>query len=105
MHRKHHAFTWLAGLTLFAAAALAHENPEPKEAPVTRHASGTFDVNIAPLDLHFDAGDKLGRMSIRNNPTGPFGPPSLPTRSTAWRARSTTSLPSIPMIAMMSWSD
>ena len=64
MWRKFHAFNLLAGLTLFAATAFASEIPEPKEVPVTTHASGTFDVNIAPLDLHFDGGDKLGRMKI-----------------------------------------
>lgn len=63
MHRKTHAFTLLAGLTFFAATAIAQEKSESKEAPVTTHADGTFDVNIAPLDLHFDA-DKLARMSI-----------------------------------------
>lgn len=63
MNRKR-AFTFLAGITLFAATVFAQENPEPKEAPVTTHATGTFDVRIAPLDLHFDGGDKLGRMSI-----------------------------------------
>ncbi|HEX7046288.1 MAG TPA: DUF3224 domain-containing protein [Gammaproteobacteria bacterium] len=31
---------------------------------MTTTANGTFDVKIAPLDLHFDAGDKLGRLSI-----------------------------------------
>ncbi|HEX6927903.1 MAG TPA: DUF3224 domain-containing protein [Gammaproteobacteria bacterium] len=31
---------------------------------MTTHATGTFDVRIAPLDLHFDGGDKLGRLGI-----------------------------------------
>lgn len=64
MHGKQHALVLLAGITLFAATAFARGDSEPKEAPVTTHASGTFDVAITPLDLHFDGGDKLGRMSI-----------------------------------------
>jgi len=28
------------------------------------HATGAFDVKLAPLDLHYESGDKLGRMSL-----------------------------------------
>ncbi|MBW3567827.1 MAG: DUF3224 domain-containing protein [Proteobacteria bacterium] len=30
----------------------------------TQQAGGTFDVKLAPLDLHYDGGDKQGRMGI-----------------------------------------
>lgn len=64
MHRKTQVFTLLAGLTLFGATPFAQENSRPNETPMTTRATGTFDVNLAPLDLHFEGSDKLGRMSI-----------------------------------------
>jgi ketosteroid isomerase-like protein len=54
-----------------AVAWQATKIPADSEAKTMRKATGTFEVRLAPLDVH-DAGDgaKLGRMSIEKTLTG-----------------------------------
>lgn len=49
---------------LLAAAPPVHADDSKKENAMTSTATGTFDVNLQPLDLHYDGGDRQGRMSI-----------------------------------------
>jgi hypothetical protein len=50
---------------LVATSGVSQAAPQRKDAPVTQHASGTFEVKLAPLDPAFKTDDNsLGRMSL-----------------------------------------
>ncbi len=47
-------YTVLAGLIASSIGSAQSQQSQPKEAPVTHHASGPFDVKIAPQDDNSD---------------------------------------------------
>jgi uncharacterized protein DUF3224 len=54
-----------AALILFIPISVLALSASQKETPMTRHATGTFDVKLTPLDPAFKADDNsIGRYSV-----------------------------------------
>jgi hypothetical protein len=53
-----------AGAAILSLQPAAAQTPPPQETPVTRTATGTFDVKLTPQPVHTEAEGLLGRMSL-----------------------------------------